>query len=259
MRSGPNSPAISGATMAKPPAVAQPVVKDLSGPTPAEAASAASQNAQKKKEKEDREREKEEKRDRKAKEKEREKERERLEKERQKEQEEKERKEQEEAAAAAAPTTSTTPKLRLRREDVILNNLLQAVSSPAFKFVFSTDGIPEEDLEFLRNHACLIDPYGGVKRRAMRERAEQEKAKLEAEIRSNAAAAAAAAAAANAPQTPAASDVRGTEESAADAASTIAGGSSQLGGEPEEAHVGSQIQREGSVSAIRPPSQASSQ
>ncbi|EFE38152.1 hypothetical protein TRV_07199 [Trichophyton verrucosum HKI 0517] len=113
---------------------------------------------------------------------------------------------------------------------MIFDKLVKAVNSPEFRFHFSTEAVPDNELVFIENHPSLIDPYGGVKRRAMREKAEQERAKhaLDGKL-----------------QVPA------EEEN-------LESGSSQLGGEPEDVHGGVGVpgrhQRE-PQSAIQPPSQ----
>lgn len=116
---------------------------------------------------------------------------------------------------------------------VALEKLLKAISSPEFRFRFSSSGLPPDDLAFIDNHPSLIDPYGGVKRRAMRERAEQERVRQEAEakllLQRNI-----------------------TDEE------NLESGSSQLGGEPEESHTaGVPAARNGrdQQTAIQPPSQ----
>lgn len=109
----------------------------------------------------------------------------------------------------------------------ILENLVKAVNSPDFKFVFSTDGLPAEEVALIENHPSFIDPFGGVKRRAMREKVEQERAKREQEL---------------------AQSVAAEEESRE-------GGSLQLGGEPDEGHVPRGRSTRDSHGAIQPPSQ----
>ncbi|KAI2794563.1 hypothetical protein POX_a01162 [Penicillium oxalicum] len=108
------------------------------------------------------------------------------------------------------------------------DSLLKDLMNPDFRFVFSTDGLSEEDVKAIQSYPSFIDPYGGVKRRAMREKAEQERAKREQEILQSAA----------------------VEEESREA------GSLQLGGEPEESNTsrGPQQSRE-SHGAIQPPSQ----
>ena len=113
-------------------------------------------------------------------------------------------------------------------ETQVLHNLLKAVSSTDFKFVFSTSSLSEEEMALVENHPSFIDPYGGVKRRAMREKVEQERANREREVLQSIA----------------------VEEEARE------GGSLQLGGEPDDAHPprSARGSRE-DVGAIQPPSQ----
>lgn len=94
-------------------------------------------------------------------------------------------------------------------EEVIFQNLVKAVSSPSFRFVFSSEDLPSEEKSLTGNYPSLIDPCGGVKRRAMREKAEQEKMKREVEGGHQ--------------------SVFGIEEG------HLGSGSSQLGGEPDDA------------------------
>lgn len=110
-----------------------------------------------------------------------------------------------------------------------LDDLIKAVNSPAFRFEFSPAGLSPDELAFIENHPSLIDPYGGVKRRAMREKAEQERIKQEADAKMLL-------------------QANQAEEE------TLEGGSSQLGGEPEESHTNAgRTGRE--PQAIQPPSQ----
>ncbi|KAL5000084.1 hypothetical protein BDV10DRAFT_42062 [Aspergillus recurvatus] len=112
----------------------------------------------------------------------------------------------------------------------LLDNLLKAVNSPCFKFVFSAAGLPPDELALIDNHPSLIDPYGGVKRRAMREKAEQERAKREQELSQS---------------VPAAAAEDESRES----------GSLQLGGEPDDAIPPRGRAGRESHGAIQPPSQ----
>ncbi|GFF22745.1 general negative regulator of transcription subunit 4 [Aspergillus udagawae] len=109
----------------------------------------------------------------------------------------------------------------------LLENILKAVNSPDFRFIFSAAGLPTEEVALIENHPSFIDPYGGVKRRAMREKAEQERAKREQELLQNAAA----------------------EEESRES------GSLQLGGEPDDAHPPRGRGGRDSHGAIQPPSQ----
>lgn len=108
----------------------------------------------------------------------------------------------------------------------VLENLIKAVNSPEFKFVFSTAGLPAEEVSLIENHPSFIDPYGGVKRRAMREKAEQERVKRGQELLQTVAA----------------------EEENRES------GSLQLGGEPDDLHHRTRSTRD-SHGAIQPPSQ----
>ncbi|ORY08514.1 hypothetical protein BCR34DRAFT_488657 [Clohesyomyces aquaticus] len=111
--------------------------------------------------------------------------------------------------------------------------LLKAISNPDFTFVFSTATLSHEDLEAIKSFPSLLDPEGGAKRRAMKEK-EKEK-ELEAQRE------------AEAQSTSQAAPAPDREESA----EATAGGSLQLGGEPEETHHGGP----GNQHAIAPPGQ----
>lgn len=116
----------------------------------------------------------------------------------------------------------------------LLDDLLKAVNSPDFRFVYSSAALPADEVALVENHPSLIDPYGGAKRRAMREKAEQEQAKQEAE------------------------SMLLIQPSAATEDENPESGSLQLGGEPEDPHVGRNVSgRNGREpqSAIQPPSQ----
>ncbi|KKA20913.1 CCR4-NOT core complex subunit Not4 [Rasamsonia emersonii CBS 393.64] len=132
---------------------------------------------------------------------------------------------------AASQPSSQTQLPPQRPEDLMFESLLKAVNSPEFRFNFSTEGLSPEDLKFIENAPSFIDPYGGVKRRAMREKAEQERAKQEAEAQSMMQSAAAA------------------EEE------TKEGGSLQLGGEPDDTHPSRGGRGRENLGAIQPPSQ----
>lgn len=105
--------------------------------------------------------------------------------------------------------------------------LVKDFMSPDFRFVFSTSDLPADEVQQIQNYPSFIDPYGGVKRRAMREKAEQERLKREQELLQTAAA----------------------EEDTREA------GSLQLGGEPEDANPPRGRQSRESHGAIQPPSQ----
>lgn len=108
------------------------------------------------------------------------------------------------------------------------DNLIKDLMNPNFKFIFSTVDLSDEEVKAIQSYPSFIDPYGGVKRRAMREKAEQERLKCEQELLQSAV----------------------VEEESHEA------GSLQLGGEPEESNPrrGPSQSRE-SHGAIQPPSQ----
>ncbi|KAL2814338.1 hypothetical protein BJX63DRAFT_203773 [Aspergillus granulosus] len=130
-------------------------------------------------------------------------------------------------ASSSGPTPATAVPPPIEQETPLLDNLVKAVNSPCFKFIFSTTNLSPDELALIENHPSFIDPYGGVKRRAMREKAEQERAKREQELL----------------QSTTAED-EGRES-----------GSLQLGGEPDDANPPrGRVSRE-SHGAIQPPSQ----
>ncbi|KAJ6135031.1 hypothetical protein N7512_000191 [Penicillium capsulatum] len=106
-------------------------------------------------------------------------------------------------------------------------NLIKDLMSPDFRFIFSTADLPAEEVKSIQNYPSFIDPLGGVKRRAMRDKADQERVTREQEILQSAAA----------------------EEEGREA------GSLQLGGEPEESNPPRGRQTRESHGAIQPPSQ----
>lgn len=114
----------------------------------------------------------------------------------------------------------------------LLDDLVKSVMNPNFRFVFSAKGWPDE-LNPPENYPSLIDPYGGVKRRYMREKAERERAKQEAETRALL-----------------------QQQSYQLEEENRESGSSQLGGEPDDPHPGpAQGVNRGPMSVIQPPSQ----
>ncbi|KAL2861721.1 hypothetical protein BJX68DRAFT_10518 [Aspergillus pseudodeflectus] len=130
-------------------------------------------------------------------------------------------------APSSVPPPSTPGRPPVEQDTPLLDNLVKAVNSPCFKFIFSTASLSPDEVALIENHPSFIDPYGGVKRRAMREKAEQERAKREQELL----------------QSTTAED-EGRES-----------GSLQLGGEPDDANPPrGRVSRE-SHGAIQPPSQ----
>ncbi|KAN0077590.1 hypothetical protein V8E54_005894 [Elaphomyces granulatus] len=114
----------------------------------------------------------------------------------------------------------------------LFDSLVRAVNSPDFKFIFSVAGLSAEDIKLIENHPSFIDPYGGVKRRAMRERAEQDRSKQEVEANS-------------------------LLQSASAEEENRESGSLQLGGEPDDVHPSRGAGGRGREThgAIQPPSQ----
>lgn len=129
--------------------------------------------------------------------------------------------------ARASPPASHKNQPPPDPEVPLLESLVKAVNSPDFKFVFSSSELPAEDLALIENHLSFIDPYGGVKRRAMREKAEQERANREQELLLSAVV-----------------EDEGKES-----------GSLQLGGEPDDLNPPSGRSAHESHGAIQPPSQ----
>lgn len=123
-----------------------------------------------------------------------------------------------------------------------LDGLLKAVMSADFKFVFSSAVLSEEEFKAITEFPQLLDPNGGAKRRAMREIEKELAAQREAEAQAQAAAS----------QQP-----QQQQQQQAPAESeeheTTAGGSLQLGGEPEETHQPGASQQNQHV--IAPPGQ----
>lgn len=137
--------------------------------------------------------------------------------------------------SSASRTSSVPPTAPPPKPEVsMLDSLVKQVESPDFKFEFSSAALTAEEVDSIENHPSLIDAYGGVKRRAMREKEEAERIKREADAQS-------------ALQSAAVVEDDNPES-----------GSLQLGGEPEEAHDSRTVlARAGSEpqSAIQPPSQ----
>ncbi|KAL5422496.1 hypothetical protein PMIN04_004638 [Paraphaeosphaeria minitans] len=106
-----------------------------------------------------------------------------------------------------------------------LDGLLKAVTSDDFKFVFSSAVLSEEEFKAIIEFPQLLDPNGGAKRRAMREKEQELAAQREAEAQAQAAAS---------QQTQQQQQQQAPTES--EEHETTAGGSLQLGGEPEETH-----------------------
>ncbi|KAJ5347189.1 uncharacterized protein N7506_000442 [Penicillium brevicompactum] len=134
---------------------------------------------------------------------------------------------------APAPAPTPAPQSRTRRtpprpnRPTPFDELLRDITSPEFRFTFSTAELTPEEVKLIKDYPSFIDPFGGVKRRAMREKVEQERFSREHELLRNVAA----------------------EEDSREA------GSLQLGGEPEDANIPRSRQSRESHGAIQPPSQ----
>jgi CCR4-NOT transcription complex subunit 4 len=118
-------------------------------------------------------------------------------------------------AAPAAPAPVARPS---RPRDNYFQNLLKTICSPDFKFVFSSAVLSDEELKAIIDFPQLLDPNGGAKRRAMREKEKELALQREAEAEAKAAT-----------QQPPAAERTEREDTEA-----TAGGSLQLGGEPED-------------------------
>jgi CCR4-NOT transcription complex subunit 4 len=150
---------------------------------------------------------------------------------------EKERSAQTSKSATPQPQAATTvrpPKPRVPGLEG-LEGLLKAISNPDFKFIFSGAGLSTEELKAISEFPQLIDPNGGAKRRAVKEKEKEKELELQRETEAQVAS-----------QSVAPAEPEENNE-------TTAGGSLQLGGEPEERHeaVGGQNNRH----AIAPPGQ----
>jgi CCR4-NOT transcription complex subunit 4 len=144
------------------------------------------------------------------------------------------------SAPEATPPVTRTPSSRYPA----LDGLLRAFMKNDFIFTFCASALSDEDLKAVQEFPPLFEVDGAFRRRAIRE-AEKQKAKeleaaaREAELKTAQAEAAVARAAATA-------EPEETNE-------TTAGGSLQLGGEPEERHETGGGQ--GNRNAIAPPGQ----
>ena len=136
------------------------------------------------------------------------------------------------SSASQPPSEASQPNVG-QSSTAIFDRILEHVGDPNFKLNFSLDSLSTEDKELINSIPSLIDPQGGMKRRAMREREEEQRRKQEEETRLALAAVAAV-------------DEDNPES-----------GSLQLGGEPEERH---DLRAAGRINldhlnAIRPPPQ----
>ena len=138
-----------------------------------------------------------------------------------KEKEKKEAKEKEKSAqtsksATPQPTQAPAPRPSNTRDDA-LRSLLKTICAPDFKFVFSSASLTDDEFKAITEFPQLLDPQGGAKRRAMREKEKELALQREAEAEVK----------------PASQQAPAVEREENEA---TAGGSLQLGGEPEEGH-----------------------
>ncbi|OAL38528.1 hypothetical protein AYO20_02177 [Fonsecaea nubica] len=148
---------------------------------------------------------------------------------------------------ASQPSTSTAPSKTVSRPDQTVSKpkpkpldpiqkqyeeVLRCVSR-SYRFIYDDSCLSPEARAAVDDMPCFIDPYGGAKRRAMREKEEAERAKLEAEAKAKLEAQATSAA----------------EETLDE--DNIVAGSLALGGEPEDDPRGSSAR-----GAIGRPSQS---
>jgi CCR4-NOT transcription complex subunit 4 len=141
-------------------------------------------------------------------------------KERKEKKEEREKEKSPHTSKSATPPPTPAPSTRPSiKRDNVLGSLLKTICSSDFKFVFSSAAFTEEEFKAIAEFPQLLDPMGGAKRRAMREK-ERELAvqrETEAEVKVG--------------------SQQGTAAEREEAEAT-AGGSLQLGGEPEDNETG---------------------
>ncbi|KAH3918996.1 hypothetical protein HBH56_027470 [Parastagonospora nodorum] len=135
-----------------------------------------------------------------------------------KEEREKEKEKSAPTSKSASPQRSPAPAPTLRGvagSDNVLGSLLKTICSPDFKFVFNSAAFTEEELKAITEFPSLLDPHGGARRRAMREKENELALHGEAETE------------VKVPSQSALAPEREDNEA-------TAGGSLQLGGEPED-------------------------
>ena len=77
------------------------------------------------------------------------------------------------------PKSGTNEKLPGSDSQRIFNQLIKDVSSPDFRFVLNENALDEQARLWLKIMPPLIDPEGGAKRRALREKDEEQRKKME--------------------------------------------------------------------------------
>lgn len=133
-----------------------------------------------------------------------------------------------ESQKSAQPSKSSTPQPqstgRDRRGLPDFDHILKAIVSPDFKFVFSAASLTPEEFDVISHFPQLLDPNGGAKRRAMKDKQDQATEQAPVSIAPN-----------------------------IEPEDNPEGGSLQLGGEPEEHHE--TAPGRGQQHVIAPPSQ----
>jgi CCR4-NOT transcription complex subunit 4 len=125
--------------------------------------------------------------------------------------------------SSPSPTPEPAPVARSPKSRLSgLEGLLKSICDPNFKFIFSGAGLSDEELKGVTEFPQIIDPEGGAKRRAKKEKEKEAALQREAEAEALAEAQATL-------QAPVVAEREDINE-------TTAGGSLQLGGEPEERH-----------------------
>jgi CCR4-NOT transcription complex subunit 4 len=151
--------------------------------------------------------------------------------------EEKKKEKSARASKSATPQPAPEPVSRpVKLQPTAFEGLLKAICNSDFKFVFSSALLSDEDFKAITDFPQLLDPNGGAKRRAMREKEQELQKQREAEEEAKAAA------------LPQSAPVAEPDETEA-----TAGGSLQLGGEPEGTHE--PVTSHQNQHAIAPPGQ----
>lgn len=114
--------------------------------------------------------------------------------------------------ASTQPRTTTSNPVQ-----TVYDHVMRAISLQPLRFVFSDACLSEEDREKVKIMPVLIDPQGGAKRRAMQDKEEAERARIDSDTKSKL----------EAQATSAAEDALVDDDN-------IGAGSLALGGEPED-------------------------
>ena len=93
----------------------------------------------------------------------------------------------ESSSSSKAPSREATqrrPKLRLVDPiQSLYDSVLKSVGSQQFQFVFSDSCLSDEDKAAVESFPCMIDPFGGAKRRFMQEKEAEERDRLESDAK----------------------------------------------------------------------------